>query len=125
MASGDLDCAVILLRAITRNSDFDKATRQLKPQAFHRRNSDKKGVSVDYNCPLADCGAMLRDRKGIATLHAGRVQSLGLQVVPDTANHANIIGVPMRGEDLEENRKAEQIAADLAEQARLKLAGEF
>jgi len=118
MASGSLGCEVIVYRALTRASDFDKATQQLKPIAFRRRPSDKKGLSVNYGCEPHECGAHLNKRHGIASLHVGHVRVLGIDIVSDVPNHANIVGVPMPEEDPE---RAEQLAGDLAEQARLKL----
>lgn len=116
-----LACETIVFRALTRASDFDKATRKIKLTAFFRRPGDKKGLSVDYNCKPQDAGLVLSGRKGVASLHVGWVRTIeGLDVEPDpeTPDHGNITGVPFRDDpDLQE--RVEQVAGDLADQARL------
>jgi hypothetical protein len=115
----ELECQTIVFRVITRASDLDHTTQRPKPSLFHRRQADQDGLSVNYNCMPSEAGASLRGRRAIASLHVGRVRSLQLDVIPDTHDHANITGVPIRGEDAKEIERAEQLAADLAEQARI------
>jgi hypothetical protein len=116
MSDDVLGCEVIVFRAITRASDFDKEKMRPKIGLFLRKPKDTKGLSVDYNCQPHECGSDLSARRAIASLHTGRVCSLGLKIVADTKSHANIEGLPFREDDAQ---GAEQLAADLVEQARI------
>jgi len=52
----------------------------------------------------------------VASLHVGRVRNLGLDVIPDEAHHANIVGLP---HPAEKPAEAEHLALQLQRQARL------
>jgi hypothetical protein len=88
---------------------------------FHRRESDERGMSVDYNVSVPDgCGVDLKNKKGVVLLYVGKIRGLphGLDVIPDDATHANInTSVPVYDAadlDVDRRLRAEQIAAALA-----------
>jgi hypothetical protein len=109
-----LPCSTIVYRTITRRRDF-QGGRPLA-NAFLLRPTDTDGLSVDYNVAVPDgCAPHLSGRKAVVSLHVGRLRDLGLDVVPDSPTHANVVGLSRRDQDL---LKAEQMAAKLAEIAR-------
>jgi hypothetical protein len=55
-------------------------------------------------------------RYGVASLQVGKVRELGLDVVPDSPSHAQIVGLPYREDD---RNNADRLARLLAEQSRL------
>ena len=59
---------------------------------------------------------MFRKCYGVASLEIGSVRALGLEVAQDTVNHANILGLPHREDDL---AQAERLAGLLAKRSRL------
>ena len=72
------------------------------PDAFMLRHNERDtGLSVVYNCSVAECRARFRISYGVAELILARVLELGLQVVPDEPKHANIKGVPYKEDDPE------------------------
>jgi hypothetical protein len=113
----ELPCDCIVYRAILRRNWVDKDTKRLSSAAFIRRPVDVDGLSVNIagTCTPEQCMAQFRSCFGLATLHVGRVRDLGLDVVPDSPDHACITGVPYQHEDPAE---AERIARLLAMQAR-------
>jgi hypothetical protein len=86
------------------------------PVAFKRRPApqDEDGLSVDIESAQSCAKALKRCR--VASLHAGRIRDVGLDVVVDEAPHANITGVPREEED---RTAANRLAYELARQARL------
>lgn len=116
-AVDSLPCSTIVYRTITRASDFDKDQGRALANAFHRRQRDLDGVSVDYGLPPSECGLQLAGRRAVVSLHVGRVRNIGLDVVPNhVPNHANIVGMPFREHDSD---RAEKLAKALATQARV------
>ena len=75
---------------------------------------DNDGLSVDIDSP-ASCISHLKKTFGTASLHVGRVRSVGLDVIIDVAPHANITGTFPQEQDRAE---AERAAGLLARQAR-------
>jgi hypothetical protein len=113
-----LPCTSIVYRAILRKAWIDQDTGQVQSAAFMRRSSDVDGLSVSIAaaCSPAECMAQFRACFGVATLHVGRIRDLGLDVVPDSPDHAYITGLPLQDDD---PLNAERLARLLAGQARL------
>jgi hypothetical protein len=117
-----LPCDAIVLRAILRKSVVDWRNRRVLPAAFHRRPAplDPDGISVGYGCSVPEYLSRFNKTFGATTLHVGRVRDIGLDVVPDDdpaePHHALIVGVPYDADDLV---RAEELAVELAKQARL------
>lgn len=113
-----IQCNAILYRLLTKSLWID-LDGGIALDAFYRR-ADEEGISVFVAamCSLDEAKSMLNRVKGIATLHAGRVRAIGLEVVPDPDDeqHAEIMGLPLRDDD---EGLATYFADLLAEQARL------
>jgi len=81
--------------------------------AFLLRKSEN-GLSVSFDCTVAECRAAFDTTYGVARLEMGHITGLGLQVVPDKPHHANIQGLPHKEQDPDQ---AEWLASKLAERA--------
>lgn len=120
-----VDCAEIIYRAFKRSGCFDPTTLLVNANAFILDPKDKDdGLSVYLKSVVPDLGAKLLEcfnrSYGAATLHAGRVRTLKLDVLknpedPDPA-HAVIIGLPLQDDDPE---LAERLASALRDMSRL------
>lgn len=107
-----------------RSSDFQDG--QVLANAFHRRDTDNPGISVDYDVEVpGGCGKTLNKKYAVVSLHVGHVRELGLDVVispesdPEYKTHADITGLPLASsENVADILVKEQKSAKLAEQAR-------
>lgn len=114
-----LSCSAIVYRALLRKQWIDEDTGRVKADAyFLRKSRNEQGLSVRIAsvCSPEQCAASFKNCYGVASLHVGRVRDLGLDVVPDSPSHANIIGLPYREDD---PALAERLAGLLARQSRL------
>jgi hypothetical protein len=111
-----LACEQIVFRALTRRGWVDPMSKRILPAAFFRRPSpkDDDGLSVDTKSAESSI-SQFNTCFGAASLHVGRIRNLNLDVLPDSADHANIVGVPRQAEDA---AQAEWFASQLAKQAR-------
>lgn len=94
-----LDCSAILYRLARNKNWVDSDNDRLSSVAFLRR-WDEMGLSVFIKdkCPLADAIATLKRCHGVGTLHTGRIRDCDggrLDVVADSEEHADIIGMPV------------------------------
>jgi hypothetical protein len=107
-------CHKIVYRACLY-PDWIKPNRKIKKQAFFRYDKDKRGISVTPD--LAHCtDGLTGETFGTIALPVGWVRDLGLDVIPDSPTHANIVGVPTR----DQNRElAMHLADGLAKIARV------
>jgi hypothetical protein len=107
----------IVYRALLRKQWIDEDTGKVTFDAyFLRKDKNELGLSVRIAsaCTAEQCAAKFRNCYGVASLNVGRIRDLGLDVVPDSPSHANIIGLPYR----EDNRaRAERLADLLAQQS--------
>ncbi len=103
---------VVVYRALLRKQWIDEDTFRVKADAYFLRASEP-GLSVNIAsaCSPEQCAALFRKCYGVASLQVGRVREIGLDVEQDSANHANITGLPYREDNLEE---AERLAGLLA-----------
>jgi len=115
-----LECSAIVLRAVLRAKNIDRAAKKVLAGAFLLRTfpdgTREAGLSVSFNLSPAEAAAQFSKCHGIASLHVGRVRTLELDVVPDEPNHANILTLPHPADD---PARAEYFASRLQEQARL------
>lgn len=83
-----------------------------------RKEKEEKGLSVNIAavCSPQECANRFSKCNAVISLHVGTVRDLGLDVVQDKQNHANITGIPYREDDLAE---AERLASLLAKQSRI------
>jgi hypothetical protein len=109
----------IVYRALLRQNWIDEDTGRVKAQAyFLRKNRNEQGISVNIAsaCSPEQCAAKFTNCYGIASLDVGRIREIGLDVVPDSASHGNIIGLSYREDD---PVTAERLARLLAKQSRI------
>jgi hypothetical protein len=108
----------IVYRAIIKKRWVIEDTGEILLDAFFlRKEKSETGVSVNIAtvCSPEDCAARFKC-KFVASLQVGTVRDLGLDVVQDKPNHANINGLPYREDDLAE---AVRLASLLAKQSRI------
>ncbi|PSB01375.1 hypothetical protein [Merismopedia glauca] len=119
MSQSTLPDSAIVYRALLRKQWFDVETQEINPDAFYlRQKKQEVGLSVNLAsaCSLEECAAQFRNCYGIAALQVGQIRQLGLDVVPDSPTHANIMGLPYREDD---SALAERLADLLAQIAQL------
>ncbi|KYC43772.1 hypothetical protein WA1_00990 [Scytonema hofmannii PCC 7110] len=89
----------------------------MKADAYFLRDSEP-GLSVHLAsvCSPEQCAGFFRKCYGVASLEVGRVREIGLDVEQDSINHANIVGLPNREDNLAE---AERLAGLLAKQSHI------
>jgi hypothetical protein len=107
----------IVYRSMLRKQWIDEDTGRVKADAYFLR-ADELGLSVNLatKCSPQQCAEMFRKCYGVASLQVGDVREIGLDVEQDAVNHANIVGLPCREDDLAE---AERFAGLLAKRSYL------
>ncbi len=108
----------IVYRALIKKRWVNEDTSEVLPDAFFlRKDKCETGVSVNIAavCSPEDCAARFKC-KFVASLQVETVRDLGLDVVQDKPNHANINGLPYRDDDLAE---ALRLASLLARQSKI------
>ena len=107
----------IVYRAILRKQWIDEDTGRVKADAYFLRTNEY-GLSVNLAsaCSPEQCAGLFRKCYGVASLEVGRVREIGLDVEQDSTNHANIIRLPYREDNLAE---AERLAGLLAKRSRI------
>ncbi|GAB4177822.1 MAG: hypothetical protein Fur006_09750 [Coleofasciculaceae cyanobacterium] len=111
-----LDDAIVY-RALLRKQWIDEDTGRVKADAyFLRANEPGLSVNIASVCSPEQCAGFFRKCYGVASLQAGHVREIGLDVEQDSINHANIIGLPYREDNLAE---AERLAGLLARMSQL------
>ena len=73
-------------------------------------------VNIASMCSPEKCAGLFRKCYGVASLEVGRVREIGLDVEQDSRNHANIVGLPHREDELAE---AERLAGLLAKRSHI------
>lgn len=114
-----LSCSAIIYRALLKKQWIDEDTARVKADAyFLRRNKNEKGLSVNIaaRCSPKQCAAKFNKCFALASLHVGRIRDLGLDVIQDSSDHANLIGLPDVNDD---TARAERLAGLLAKQSRI------
>lgn len=107
----------IVYRAILRKQWIDEDTGRVKADAYFLR-ANEYGLSVNLAsaCSPKQCAGLFRKCYGVASLEVGRVREIGLDAEQDSTNHANIIRLPYREDNLAE---AERLAGLLAKRSRI------
>jgi hypothetical protein len=83
---------------------------------FLRANEPGLSVNIASVCSPEQCARLFRKCYGVASLQVEHVREIGLDVEQDSINHANIIRLPYRGDNLAE---AERLAGLLARMSQL------
>ncbi|NEP46612.1 MAG: hypothetical protein F6K35_48450 [Okeania sp. SIO2H7] len=83
-----------------------------------RKSKNERGLSVNIAsaCSPEECAAKFRKCYGVASLNVRSIRELGLDVVPDSLSHAQIVGLPYREDD---PNTAEELAFLLANLSRI------
>jgi hypothetical protein len=104
-------------RALLRKQWIDEDTGRVKADAYFLRVNER-GLSVNLAsvCSPKQCAELFRKCYGVASLELKGVREVGLDVEQDSVNHANIVGLPYREDDLAE---AERLAGLLARQSQI------
>jgi hypothetical protein len=107
----------IVYRSMLRKQWIDEDTGQVKADAYFLQ-SNEPGLSVNLasRCSPQQCAEMFRKCYGVASLNVGDVREIGLDIEQDSLNHANVVGLPYREDDLAE---AERFAGLLARRSSL------
>ena len=114
-----LPCSAIVYRSLLRKQWLDRVNYEVNTPAYLlRKRISEQGLSVNLAsaCTPEQCAARFRNCYGVASLHVGRIRDLGLDVVPDSPSHAQIIGLPYREDEPE---RAAQLALWLTKQSRI------
>lgn len=114
-----LPCSAIVYRALLRKRWVNEDTGMVKADAYFLREKEKNtglSVSIARTCSPQQCANRFIECFGVASLHVGHIRDIGLDVVPDSLYHANIIGLPYREDDRD---GAERFAGSLAKQSRI------
>ena len=107
----------IVYRALLRKQWIDEDTGRVKADAyFLRLNEHGLSVNLASVCSPKQCAELFCKCCGVASLEVGGVRKVGLDVEQDSVNHANILGLPYREDDLAE---AERLAGLLAKQSQV------
>jgi hypothetical protein len=107
----------VVYRALLRKQWINEDTGKVKADAYFLRvNEPGLSVNLANVCSPTQCADLFRKCYGVASLEVGGVRQIGLDVQQDSVNHANILGLPYREDDLAE---AERLAGLLAKQSQL------
>ncbi len=113
-----LSSDAIVYRALIKKKWVNEDTGEILPDAFFlRKERGETGISVNIAnvCSPEDCAARFKC-KFVASLQVKIVRDLGLDVVQDKPNHANINGLPYQDDDLAE---ALRLASLLAKHSKI------
>ncbi|MEG3861223.1 hypothetical protein [Microcoleus sp. herbarium12] len=107
--------SAIVYRALLRRQWIDEANNLVVSSAYLlRANEPGLSVTIASVCSPEQCAAKFRNCYGVASLQVGQIRELGLDAVPDSASHAQIVGLPYVIDDRD---RAERLADLLAEQS--------
>lgn len=89
---------------------MDKDRSIVKADAYYlRKRINEQGISVNFS--IEQSLSAIRNCEGVASITAGDIRSIGLDLVRDSSSHASIIGLPYREDD---RPKADELALLLA-----------
>jgi len=108
---------LIVYRALLRKQWIDETSDLVLLFAYLLR-PNKPGLSVTIAsvCSPEQCAAKFKNCYGVASIQVGQIRELGLDVIPDSTSHAQIIGLPYVTDDRD---RAERLADLLADSSRI------
>jgi hypothetical protein len=107
----------IVYRSILRKQWINEDTGKVKADAyFLRANEIGLSVNLASECSPEQCAESFRQCYGVASLEVVSVREIGLNVEQDSANHANVMGLPYKEDDL---AQAERLAGLLAKKSQI------
>ena len=92
--------------ALLRRAELDDP----RSAFFIRPNERDTGLSVNFDFTPEECRAQFNTTYGVRSLLVESVRALNLEVVPDSAHHANVKGIPHSDDDPD---RAEFLAGQL------------
>ncbi len=109
--------SAIVYRALLRRQWIDEANNLVLSSAYLlRANEPGLSVTIASVCSPEQCAAKFKNCYGVASIQVGQIRKLGLDLVADSASHAQIVGLPYVTDDRD---RAERLADLLAERSRL------
>ncbi|MEG4588833.1 hypothetical protein QUA54_26995 [Microcoleus sp. MOSTC5] len=108
--------SAIVYRALLRRQWIDEANLVVSSAYLLRANEPGLSVTIASVCSPEQCAAKFNYCYGVASLQVGQIRELGLDAVPDSASHAQIVGLPYVTDDRD---TAERLADLLAERSRI------
>ncbi len=112
-----LSADAIVYRSLLRKQWINEDTGRVTADAyFLRPNEPGLSVNLADACAPEECARFFRKCYGVASLEVEAVREVGLDVVQDSVNHANILGLPDRDADW---AQAERLAGLLARRSAL------
>jgi hypothetical protein len=106
-------------RALLRKQWINEDTGLVESEAYYlRKNKNEQGLSVSIASVSTpeECAAKFKKCYGVARLEVGCICELGLDVIPDSISHAEIVGLPYAEDDPEQ---ADSLADSLAQQSQI------
>ncbi|MEG4013227.1 MULTISPECIES: hypothetical protein [unclassified Microcoleus] len=112
-----LNETAIVYRALLRRQWMDETSDLVLLFAYLLR-ANEPGLSVTIASVRSpeQCAAKFRNCYGVASIQVGQIRELGLDAIPDSASHAQIVGLPYVTDDRD---RAERLADLLAEQSQI------
>ncbi len=104
--------SAIVYRALLRRQWIDEANLVVSSAYLLRANEPGLSVTIASVCSPEQCAAKFNNCFGVASLQVGQIRELGLDAVPDSESHAQIVGLPHVKDD---RNRAERLADLLAE----------
>ncbi|MEG4347286.1 hypothetical protein QUB70_28985 [Microcoleus sp. A003_D6] len=103
-----LDESAIVYRALLRRQWIDETSDLVLLFAYLLR-ANEPGLSVTIASVRSpeQCAAKFINCYGVASIQVGQIRELGLDAVPDSASHAQIVGLPYVIDDRD---RAERLA---------------
>ena len=106
--------SAIVYRALLRRQWIDEANLVVFSAYLLRPNDRGLSVTIASVCSPEQFAAQFKNCYGVASLQVGQIRELGLDAVPDSASHAQIVGLPQVKDDRD---KAERLADLLAQRS--------
>lgn len=102
--------SAIVYRALLRKQWIDETSDLVLLFAYLLRpNEPGLSVTIASVCSPEQCAAKFKNCYGVASIQVGQIRELGLDAVPDSASHAQIVGLP----DVTDNPDRAERLADL------------
>ncbi len=112
-----LNESAIVYRALLRRQWIDETSDLVLLFAYLLRpNELGLSVTIASVCSPEQCAAKFKNCYGVASIQLGQIRELGLDAIPDSDSHAQIVGLPYVIDDRD---RAERLADLLAERSRL------
>lgn len=106
--------SAIVYRDLLRRHWIDEANLVVFSAYLLGANEPGLSVTIASVCSPEQCAAKFNNCFGVASLQVGQIRELGLDAVPDSASHAQIVGLPQVKDD---RNRAERLADLLAQRS--------